>query len=110
MVAHVEDQLPDQTPPETDQRHPAGNHVRLVCGEADVLLAHLMRSSVAVTSGQWVEAGQLIGRVGNSGLSLEPHLHLHAQYRGPAGNFLAGEPMPLRIDGRVLVRNSRLTP
>jgi hypothetical protein len=109
-VAHVEDQLPDQTPPESDRRQPAGNHVLLVCSEADVLLAHLMRSSVEVTPGQWVEAGQLLGRVGNSGLSVEPHLHLHAQYRGPAGNFLAGEPMPLRIDGRVLVRNSRLTP
>jgi len=109
VVAQTENRLPDQAPRETDSQHPAGNFVRLECGGADVLLAHLQCASLAVNSGQWVQAGQLIGRVGNSGLSMEPHLHLHAQQRGPKENFLAGEPMPLRIDGRILVRNSRLT-
>jgi len=109
VVAQIEDQLPDQDPPQTGRRHPAGNFVRLECGEADVLLAHLMHSSLTVGSGQRVQTGQLIGRVGNSGLSTEPHLHLHAQHRGPEHNFLAGEPMPIWIDGRILVRNSRLT-
>jgi hypothetical protein len=109
VVAQIEDQLPDQKPPQTDRRHPAGNFARLECGEADVLLAHLMYSSLTVRSGQWVQTGQLIGRVGNSGLSTEPHLHLHAQHRGPAHNFLEGEPMPIWVDGRILVRNSRLT-
>lgn len=109
VVAQIEDQLPDQEPLRTDRSHPAGNFVRLECGEADVLLAHLMHSSLAVDAGQRVQTGQLIGRVGNSGLSMEPHLHLHAQHRGPEQNFLAGEPMPIWIDGRILVRNSRLT-
>lgn len=108
-VVQIEDQLPDQTPLQTDPRHPAGNLVRLECGEADVVMAHLMKSSLTVEAGQKVQTGQLIGRVGNSGLSTEPHLHLHAQYRGPTHNFLAGEPMPIRVDGRILVRNSRLT-
>jgi len=109
MVVQTEDRLPDQTPPESDRRNPAGNFVRLECGEADVLMAHLMRSSLTVMAGQRVQTGQLIGRVGNSGLSTEPHLHLHAQHRGPDENFLAGEPMPVWVDGRTLVRNSRLT-
>ncbi len=109
VAAQIEDQLPDQKPPETDRGHPAGNFVRLECGEADVLLAHLMHSSLTVVTGQRVQAGQLIGRVGNSGLSTEPHLHLHAQHRGPQQNFLAGEPMAIWVDGRILVRNSRLT-
>jgi hypothetical protein len=109
VVAQTEDQLPDQIPPDANRRHPAGNFVRLECGEADVLIAHLMHSSLAVNAGQRVQTGQFIGRVGNSGLSMEPHLHLHAQYRGPEENFLAGEPMPVRVDGRILVRNSRLT-
>ncbi|NTV38254.1 MAG: M23 family metallopeptidase, partial [Anaerolineales bacterium] len=108
VVAQTEGQLPDQTPPETDPRRPAGNFVRLECGEFDVLLAHLMHASLTVYPGQRVQRGHLIGRVGNSGLSTEPHLHLHAQRRGPEGDFLAGEPMPVSIDGRFLVRNSRL--
>lgn len=109
VVAQIEDQLPDQEPPQTDRGHPAGNFARLECGEADVLLAHLMHSSLTVSAGQRVQTGQLIGRVGNSGLSTEPHLHLHAQHRGPEQNFLAGEPVPIWVDGRILVRNSRLT-
>jgi hypothetical protein len=108
VVAQTEGQLPDQTPPETDPQRPAGNFVRLECGEFDVLLAHLMHASLTVYHGQRVQRGHLIGRVGNSGLSTEPHLHLHAQRRGPEGDFLAGEPMPVSIDGRFLVRNSRL--
>lgn len=108
-VAQAEGRLPDRTPPETDREHPAGNFVRLACDEADVLLAHLMQFSLEVDSGEWVRKGHLVGRVGNSGLSTEPHLHLHAQQRGPEGNFLAGTPVPVKIDGRILVRNSRLS-
>jgi hypothetical protein len=108
-VVQTEERLPDQTPPESDRLNPAGNFVRIECGEADVLLAHLMHSSLTVVAGQRVQTEQLIGRVGNSGLSTEPHLHLHAQLRGPEDNFLAGEPMPVWVDGRILVRNSRFT-
>jgi hypothetical protein len=108
-VANAEDGLPDRQPPSADPWHPAGNHVLLNCAEADVLLAHLMHGSLAVRPGDWVYQGQLIGKVGNSGLSAEPHLHLHAQHRGSGGDFLAAEPMPLRVDGRILVRNSQLT-
>lgn len=106
-VAQIENLRPDRTPPEIDPGHPAGNFVRLDCGEADVVLAHLMHGSVTVSTGDRVPAGRMVGRVGNSGWSTEPHLHLHAQSRGPEGAFLAGVPVPVRVDGRVLVRNSR---
>lgn len=108
VAAQIENRLPDQKPPATDPRHPAGNFVRLRCGDADVVLAHLKHASLTVSAGDRVQTGQMVGRVGNSGLSTEPHLHLHAQSHGPADDFLAGEPMPLRVDGRILVRNSRL--
>lgn len=108
-VARAEDGHPDHKPPSADPGRPAGNHVLLKCAEADVLLAHLMRASLAVRPGDWVDQGQLIGKVGNSGLSAEPHLHLHAQHRGSGGDFLSAEPMPLRVAGRILVRNSQLT-
>lgn len=108
-VVRAEDRLPDLTPPERDAQHPAGNYVLLECGEADVLLAHLMRSSLSVRPGDKVQTGQRIGQVGNSGLSTEPHLHLHAQHHSAAENFLAAPPLPLQIDGRTPVRNSRFS-
>jgi hypothetical protein len=53
----------------------AGNHV-IVEGEGiHVLLAHLRDGSLRVREGDRVEAGTPVGRVGNSGASLEPHLH-----------------------------------
>jgi hypothetical protein len=39
------------------------------------LYAHLAPGSVAVTSGQRVRAGEVVGRVGHTGNSTAPHLH-----------------------------------
>jgi murein DD-endopeptidase MepM/ murein hydrolase activator NlpD len=41
------------------------------------VLAHLQNGSIEVQVGARVRAGQYIGRVGNSGNTIEPHLHLH---------------------------------
>jgi len=60
--------------------HLAGNHVVIDIGnDRQVLLAHLVAGSVAVEEGEYVTSGALIGRVGNSGNSEAPHLHLHVQ-------------------------------
>ena len=107
QVLFTENHLPDRIPPESDRQKPAGNFVYLECGAAGVLLAHLMQSSVAVAPGDRVRVGQQIGRVGNSGYSTEPHLHIHAQ-RGGGSDFLAADPLPLQVEGRTLVRNSRI--
>ncbi|MFE0461586.1 peptidoglycan DD-metalloendopeptidase family protein [Kitasatospora sp. NPDC058965] len=69
-------------PPTLRYAPPYGNHVVLDTGDAVVKLAHLRPGSVTVTVGQHVEAGRLLGEVGNSGNSTEPHLHLHAERDG----------------------------
>ncbi|SFR83450.1 Peptidase family M23 [Agromyces sp. CF514] len=62
-----------------------GNHV-LIRGEVDLVggrgrrevfagFAHLVPGSVAVTSGQRVDVGDVLGRVGHTGNSTSPHLH-----------------------------------
>jgi Peptidase family M23 len=53
----------------------AGNHVIVAAAGTYVLYAHLAPGSVAVTSGEQVLAGQMIGRVGHTGNSTAPHLH-----------------------------------
>lgn len=106
-VVASKDGLPDNKPPDSDRKNLAGNHVVVRCAEqgVDVGLAHMMNGSVAVKPGQQVEVGQLLGRVGNSGNTREPHLHIHAVKTG-SGSVSDGEGVPIRFDGRFLVRNS----
>lgn len=80
------------------QQHPTGNHVRIGCKGVEVVIAHLVPGSLQVEKGQRIEAGDPIGRVGNSGNTSEPHLHIHAEKNGQG--------VPIRFGGRFLIRNS----
>lgn len=84
VVAAV-DGLPDQPPHHPDpvpEDQADGNHVILdVGGGVYVLYAHIAPHTVAVGGGQSVTKGQLLGKVGNSGHTLAPHLHLQAMDR-----------------------------
>jgi hypothetical protein len=52
-----------------------GNYVVIKCGNVYPLLAHLRCGSVRVKVGDNVRAGDKLGEVGNSGSSIQPHLH-----------------------------------
>ena len=99
------DGLVDNIPPQSDRGQPAGNHVVVACHGVRVFLAHLQRNSVSVRPGASVRDGDVVGRVGNSGNTSEPHLHIHA-VRGGTG---AGDtPVPILLDGTFAVRNTIL--
>jgi hypothetical protein len=110
QIVAAEDGADDMPPPQADRSHMAGNHVIVGCDGLWVVLGHLRRGSVAVQAGQTVAAGQVVGVVGNSGNTGEPHLHLHAQRPGSPAAPLSGDPVPVRLDGRYLVRNDRVAP
>jgi murein DD-endopeptidase MepM/ murein hydrolase activator NlpD len=99
----AEDGVADMAPPQADRAHMAGNHVILECGSAWIVLGHLQRGSVAVHVGEITELRHVIGLVGNSGNTGEPHLHVHAQRPGSTSTPLSGEPVPIRLGGRYLV-------
>lgn len=105
-VLAATDGLPDLPPPERDGHNLAGNHVVLACGGAEVVLAHLKQGSVAVAAGDTLAVGAVLGKVGNSGNTSQPHLHLHAEKGGTPGVILDGAGVPIALGGRFLVRNS----
>lgn len=108
VAISIHDGIADNRISETNMGEPAGNHIILACGTARILLAHLRKGSIAVQGGEIVSAGDTLGRVGNSGNSSEPHLHMHA-YLGGTLDYNAGEGLPMTFDGRFLVRGSTVT-
>jgi len=104
-VLRVEDGFADMSPPEADRQQMAGNYVLLACKGVQVLLGHMRRGSVRVRSGDSIADGDVLGQVGNSGNTSEPHLHIHAQRPAESDVFLSGEPLPIRLNGRFLARN-----
>jgi hypothetical protein len=106
-VVIARDGLPDMPPPVYDRSHPAGNHVVLDCAGIHIVLAHLRRGSVTIQVGMKVPEGAILGEVGNSGGTDEPHLHIHAQRPGRPDAPMGGDPLPMRLGGRFLVRGDR---
>jgi hypothetical protein len=105
VVAAIENGYIDLSPPEREHAQPAGNHIAIETAGATVYLAHLMKDSICVNVGEHVHKGQLLGRVGNSGNSTEPHLHIHAEERTYPGKFSENPGVPIKFNGRYLVRN-----
>ena len=69
-----------------------GNHVVIYMGYGlYAFYAHMRPGTVNVKVGDPVTAGEIIGRVGNSGNSTEPHLHEHIVNEP---SFLAGQGVP----------------
>lgn len=109
VVTAVVDGLPDMYPlAQRDADHIAGNHIVIRCAtrtDTFVGLAHLLAGSIQVRVGDAVSAGQPLARVGNSGNTTEPHLHIHAKTGGSPDSMLDGRGIPLCIRGRFLMRN-----
>jgi hypothetical protein len=103
-VKRAVDGLPDQSPPDTDHAHLAGNHVIVACGNAEIVLAHLREGSIEVREGDAVRRGQRLAAVGNSGQTTEPHLHIHAQRAGAGDPLLDREPLGMTFGGRSYAR------
>lgn len=81
-VVTAADNVEDQVPGCLRFAPTYGNVVVIDTGAELVRLAHLRPGTVAVRVGDVVSAGQLLGEVGNSGSSSEPHLHLQADRGG----------------------------
>jgi hypothetical protein len=84
-------------------RFVVGNSVTLDQGDGVyAVFAHLRRGSVRVGKGDRVRAGDVLGEVGNSGNTSEPHLHFHLMDR-PRPLAAAGIPFafPYEAGGRT---------
>jgi Peptidase family M23 len=95
-VVTAVDGLPNTPPVGIPIEQADGNHVMLDLGDGRyALYAHLKPGSVWVHEGQRVHRGQVLGLVGTSGNSSEPHLHFRVT-DGPSPLASNGVPYLLR--------------
>lgn len=85
--------------------HPGGNHVILEVASSEYLfICHMQPRSITVKAGDAVQVGQIIGAVGNSGNTSEPHIHVHLQDT-PISYIAEGIPFyyyHYRVDGELV--------
>ncbi|HEX5133452.1 MAG TPA: M23 family metallopeptidase [Candidatus Krumholzibacteria bacterium] len=99
------DSLPDQQPGKMDPAHPLGNGVIIDHGNGEFsVLAHMQPKSLRVQVGDRVDSSTVLGLVGNSGNTTEPHIHYHVM-DGP--DMATAEGLPVRfkeivIDGETV--------
>lgn len=102
-VVAARNDLPEQVPGALPRNLPLdqadGNFVVLDIGGAYVLYAHMQPGSVTVAAGAGVKRGDRLGKVGNTGNSQAPHLHLHVM-DGPSPLLANG--IPYVIDAFTL--------
>jgi len=101
VVTEVKDGIPENVPGEKSRAVPitletvGGNHVILDIGNGCfAFYAHLQPGSLRVKLGEKVRRGQVVGLVGNSGNSTEPHLHFHISN---ASSPLGSEGLPYQL-------------
>ena len=107
-VVAVKDSIPENVPGITSRAVPitletvGGNHVIIdIGGGKYAFYAHLKPGSLRVKLGDRVTRGQVVGLVGNSGNSTEPHLHFHIS---DANSPLGSEGVPYRHDFELVGR------
>lgn len=110
-VMEIQNDCPDLQVPQTDSLFPAGNYIILNCvnleyGNVYVLLAHLKSSSICVKAGDEIIQGDIVGKVGNSGNSTEPHLHLGVYIEPEQDSLLSGVGVPFLIDSKFPIRGT----
>jgi murein DD-endopeptidase MepM/ murein hydrolase activator NlpD len=93
---------PEPIPPSTGVYSAGGNHVVLRTGGEIMLYAHLQTGSIPaelLKPGAVVKQGQYLGKVGYSGASSGPHLHVHVSQEDPnnACQGLSIRPRPMQF-------------
>ncbi len=109
IVVSAENEIEYNTPTvDTNEIEPLGNHVILKHEHQEYsVIAHIQKGSLKVKEGDQVKAGDLLGSVGNSGNSSEPHIHFHV---ADGENWQEATSIRIKLkDGIEPVRGEKVT-
>jgi hypothetical protein len=104
VIDNLPNEIPGKMPTNIAIEKADGNSIVLDLGAGRyALYAHLKPGSIKVHAGDSVKLGQTIALVGNSGNTLEPHLHFHVMNHASP---LASNGLPYEIDNFTVTATS----
>lgn len=108
VVKEIKDGIPDNIPKQIDLKIDretiCGNYLVLDIGDnTNAVYAHLIPKSFKVKTGDTVKQGQVLGLLGNSGNSDDPHLHFHLETDSPM--TLGGEGIPYAFEKYKMLKS-----
>ena len=104
VINNLPNEVPGKMPTNIPIEQADGNSIVLDLGAGRyALYAHLKPGSIKVHTGDTVKLGQTIALVGNSGNTLEPHLHFHVMNHASP---LASNGLPYEIDSFQVMATS----
>ncbi|GGH10312.1 M23 family metallopeptidase [Paenibacillus segetis] len=93
-VINVVDEIEDNIPFSRKYPYNVGNCVTLKLDHYYIVMGHLAKGTIAVKPGDRVKPGQLLGIIGNAGLTPRPHLHMQVS-ECEDGQYWQGESIPI---------------
>jgi len=101
IIERAIDDNPDNIPPERKRGPHNLNAVLIAAERAYVFMGHLKYRSVFVQAGDRVSVGTPLGIAGNSGFSIEPHLHIQVHKKKENGKAWYEQPqLFIQFDGK----------
>ncbi|MBZ9635145.1 M23 family metallopeptidase [Clostridium sp. FP1] len=107
-IIEVVDNRDTEEPFSGNHPYNVGNNIVIQSKGINIVIGHIQRDSIKVKVGDFVNEGQHIANVGNSGLTEFPHLHIQAM-KVVEGSIWSGEGIPILFDGKFLVKNTLIT-
>jgi hypothetical protein len=85
LIKHAVDSNPDNIPPTRIHGHGKINGILIGTDSFFIFLGHLKHGSLLVHENELVKQGQPLACAGNSGFTIEPHLHIQAHMNTHSG-------------------------
>lgn len=107
IVIKVVNEIPDNKPFIGNYPYNTGNTVVIKNDNLYLLLGHLKLNSIKVKVGQYIQKSDNIARIGNSGWTERPHLHMQ-MIKCENENYWHGIGISMKFRNRNLYKNRRI--
>lgn len=108
IVVNSKADIEDNKPGTMNSILPIGNHIIIRSGNYFIIMGHLQKQGIFVQKGVGVNKGDRIGVIGNSGRSIEPHLHLQVIKIDQSQGNKEIIPIPINFEDSFYSINERI--